>query len=697
MKRLIAYLFIVLGLGLAFSVDTNAKELQYCAYQVKTATVYFNKKKFRNYGCNIVKSSENLDLYNAIKSSVIRNNGEYRMPSAKIYKFLKLYPDGACLGSKQECVKFKGALVSKEYYCQLVFNKISNLVSTKKYEDNCINGLSKDTIQIAKAEPEKEVVTKLKEEKRKLEEEIRKLEEQKKEILKSNKKQDTQISQKTEEQSTSGSKKETDNSSKVEITENDKIIILLDDDQLVNNEKISEIKFSKSQSVKMDKTIKRDELEKYINSYSYVYLVRKKDFVVNSSTGKRKNIQSNYISGTRPKPNPEYQRINLNISNLNNYINELTQEFYQKQGIANQNCQTVCNNKLNVGPCWSCTGAKAAASVRLGVIRSEVASAKNAIGSLQNDLLNTEQIIYEEISSPYTYILNEINGVKEARYEIFLVNNNNYSRARVSFAEEIIFNIPSEISTEDTNKNLINENDSIDDVKNWEEKKMKDISEIKFFQKADNSLKKINRNDFYASFFPNIKENKDNSSKNISSKEDPRFETVVVIETLNSLGSGFFVKPNQIVTNFHVVDGAKRITIKNFKGERSSAKILKIDTRRDLALLETNIRGNAVKFYNSEIYPGLEVEAIGHPNGLDYSLTKGVVSNIRDYSSTYNVTQNANTKFIQTDVAINSGNSGGPLFHKEFVIGVNTQGLIKSKFEGLNFSVHLDELLDFLS
>ena len=170
-----------------------------------------------------------------------------------------------------------------------------------------------------------------------------------------------------------------------------------------------------------------------------------------------------------------------------------------------------------------------------------------------------------------------------------------------------------------------------------------------------------------------------------------------MIETLNSLGSGFFVKPNQVITNFHVVDGAKRITIKTFDGKRSSAKILKIDTRRDLALLETNFRGESVKFYKSEIYPGLEVEAIGHPNGLDYSLTKGVVSNIRDYSSTYNVTQNANTKFIQTDVAINPGNSGGPLFHKDFVIGVNTQGLTKSKFEGLNFSVHLDELLDFLS
>lgn len=93
----------------------------------------------------------------------------------------------------------------------------------------------------------------------------------------------------------------------------------------------------------------------------------------------------------------------------------------------------------------------------------------------------------------------------------------------------------------------------------------------------------------------------------------------------------------------------------------------------------------------------MKVEAIGHPKGLDYSLTSGVISSVRMYASTYNVTRNANTKFIQTDVAINPGNSGGPLFHNQWVVGVNTQGLRKSETEGLNFSVHLDELLDFIN
>ena len=394
---------------------------------------------------------------------------------------------------------------------------------------------------------------------------------------------------------------------------------------------------------------------------------------------------------------------------LNNLINSLTQEYYQKQRMATQDCQNACNNPYNVGPCYACTGQKAGAAIRIGNINSEIRSAKNKINLLENDLLNTDQIIYEEVSSPYTFVLNEINGLKESQFELFLIDGNDCFKSNVKIIEKKNFNIPSNISNQDTNKNLLSKYDSLDDVKIWEAEKMKNISEDEFLNIANNSIEKIDRKVLYASlniaedesFFDKIFSNKKKINKNFKKDKktnvDNRFKSVVIIETLNSLGSGFFVKPNQVITNFHVVDGAKRITIKNFDGKRSSAKILKIDTRRDLALLETNFRGEPVKFYKSEIYAGLEVEAIGHPNGLDYSLTKGVVSNIRDYSSTYNVTQNANTKFIQTDVAINPGNSGGPLFHQDFVIGVNTQGLTKSKFEGLNFSVHLDELLDFLS
>ena len=69
---------------------------------------------------------------------------------------------------------------------------------------------------------------------------------------------------------------------------------------------------------------------------------------------------------------------------------------------------------------------------------------------------------------------------------------------------------------------------------------------------------------------------------------DQRFYNVVIVKTFDGLGSGFFIKPNQIIKKFHVIDGAKNITVTDYSGKKSSAKIIKIDARRDLALLETN-------------------------------------------------------------------------------------------------------------
>ena len=91
------------------------------------------------------------------------------------------------------------------------------------------------------------------------------------------------------------------------------------------------------------------------------------------------------------------------------------------------------------------------------------------------------------------------------------------------------------------------------------------------------------------------------------------------------------------------------------------------------------------------------VEALGHPKGRKFSLTKGWISAIRNESSTYNVGSSDNVLFIQTDAAINPGNSGGPLFHKNKVVGVNTQGLHKDSTEGMNFAVHFSEVQNFLS
>ena len=178
--------------------------------------------------------------------------------------------------------------------------------------------------------------------------------------------------------------------------------------------------------------------------------------------------------------------------------------------------------------------------------------------------------------------------------------------------------------------------------------------------------------------------------------DDIRFNSVVVITTESGLGSGFFVDSNKILTNYHVVENSNLISIKDKKGKTSSAVLLKKDLNRDLALLQTNMTGQPVQFITESLSVGMEVQALGHPRGLNFSLTGGVVSSVRKMSSTYSATGDANVLFIQTDAAINKGNSGGPLFHKNYVVGVNTQGLAKDETEGLNFAVHVDEVQKFL-
>ena len=163
------------------------------------------------------------------------------------------------------------------------------------------------------------------------------------------------------------------------------------------------------------------------------------------------------------------------------------------------------------------------------------------------------------------------------------------------------------------------------------------------------------------------------------------------------MGSGFYVSSDEIITNYHVVEGALSINIIDKNKKRSSAVVIKKDLKRDLALLKTNLNGKPVTFFKGKLKQGDMVEALGHPKGRKFSLTKGWISAIRNESSTYNVGSSDNVLFIQTDAAINPGNSGGPLFHKNKVVGVNTQGLHKDSTEGMNFAVHFSEVQNFLS
>lgn len=181
---------------------------------------------------------------------------------------------------------------------------------------------------------------------------------------------------------------------------------------------------------------------------------------------------------------------------------------------------------------------------------------------------------------------------------------------------------------------------------------------------------------------------------------DPRFDSVVAIYTgKRSLGSGFYVTPNVVMSNWHVVGDHKFVELKTYDGQETFGTVLGKDARLDIALIQVQNRGRPVAFYTGRtLDPGLDVEAIGHPRGLEFAITRGIVSAVRKHHS-INMPKGAGKEvlYIQTDAPINPGNSGGPLFLGDRVIGMNTWGYRAGTAEGLNFSVHYAELMNFLN
>lgn len=138
-----------------------------------------------------------------------------------------------------------------------------------------------------------------------------------------------------------------------------------------------------------------------------------------------------------------------------------------------------------------------------------------------------------------------------------------------------------------------------------------------------------------------------------------------------ALGSGFVISEDgYIVTNNHVIENADEIEIEFFSGKRLEAKLIGTDPKTDIALLkvESDTPLPFVAFGNSDLMRvGDWVVAMGNPLGQGFSVSAGIVSaRNRALSGTYD-------DYIQTDAAINRGNSGGPLFNMDGqVIGVNT-------------------------
>lgn len=157
------------------------------------------------------------------------------------------------------------------------------------------------------------------------------------------------------------------------------------------------------------------------------------------------------------------------------------------------------------------------------------------------------------------------------------------------------------------------------------------------------------------------------------------------------LGSGFILsKDGYILTNAHVIKDADEIMVKLIDRREFKAKLIGKDEKTDLALLKIDAKNLPVLKLGdtSGLKQGQWVMAIGSPYGLDYTVTKGIISALnRSLSNTSYV------PFIQTDVPINPGNSGGPLIDLQGnAIGVNSQIVTTSGgFMGLSFAIPGDE------
>ena len=499
---------------------------------------------------------------------------------------------------------------------------------------------------------------------------------------------------------------------------NQDLKVIMFDKKIVKNELFPSIDKDvttwKSKGLEYNTVIELDKnkFKEILETNTNLIVILPRDFDSFANNISQNKMSSRVVSGSRQVPNPEFSRLEMSIRDAEkkSMMAKREAEFYAAK-LNNPYRQSSGIGWLDV----------------LAVVTEGTASIsyENTYRDLQNEVSRlisqystTPMYLDKEIFSSYTYSVNKIDAEKKTEYDFVLYNNGKFYINSFNIKEKKSFDIASGINSRDKNyDSLIKKYSTENDLNLWTNNRLKDVQLSNLLAKLNiNSAEEIKSRTAYKiidssyveekkSFWDKLftssseKETKKIASLSKSNKyeiSDNRFESVVIVKTESGLGSGFYVSKDEILTNYHVIENSNNIVTIDKNKNRSSAVVIKKDLKRDLALLKTNSKGKSVSFYSGPIKQGSKVEALGHPKGRKFSLSQGIVSAIRKEVSVYSATDNANVLYIQTDAAINHGNSGGPLFLENKVVGVNTQGLSKKKTEGMNFAIHYSEVLEFL-
>ncbi|MBS3143565.1 trypsin-like peptidase domain-containing protein [Candidatus Woesearchaeota archaeon] len=178
------------------------------------------------------------------------------------------------------------------------------------------------------------------------------------------------------------------------------------------------------------------------------------------------------------------------------------------------------------------------------------------------------------------------------------------------------------------------------------------------------------------------------TSSDFSGIIEDAVQAVVTIRTDVSQGTGFIITDDgYLVTNYHVIDGARYADALTSDSNSKQLTLIGYNPEMDVALLKIPGSYNSIEFDDSDnVKIGEKVIAIGNPLGLSFSVTEGIVSAV------HRKIQNSPGGYIQTDAALNSGNSGGPLINTNGrVIGINN---FKVKGDNIGFALESNFLVE---
>lgn len=427
------------------------------------------------------------------------------------------------------------------------------------------------------------------------------------------------------------------------------------------------------------KNLKFDEAVTYLKNKKdeYVVVIKLKAGTVERKEIKNDKINSKYVVEYILEPNPDY---------------EIRQREYSMA--VQQYNQAMLQNSLN-----NTTYTNPWAGAMVGALQgASNAAYANAVDQAKANLAKTSPTRSVPITKDYQYDKMTMEVIKSVPIDIFLIGKKIAQKWSYSFNENKIFNIVYNKRDDDDGGYVSSDNEK--DVIEYEKVNVS-INDKKIIDSLiQNPNFTVLNNVKNFSFLATSEYKKEIGQivkKSPEGKISKLMNSVVAIQNNGNktIGTGFFVKDNIVITNKHVVDNNSFINIKLKNGKKYIGKVVNLDNDIDLALIEVDGKGQPVLFFDKEVEVGEEVIAIGNPLGLEYSLTKGIVSGIRT-SKDENRPFAKDHTYIQTDVPINPGNSGGPLFINGKVAGMNTMKIVNTNVEGIGFAIHFKEILSYL-